>query len=147
MNDGWSLTDVTLITKVCAAEVSTPPLAVPPLSISTRVIVAVPLAFAAGVKVSTPVGDTAGPAANRPGLVSPVMLKTTVWPDSLAGPGEIAVAHGLIVCAPASSSTVTSGPLVKLGAWLTWVTLMMKVCGAEVSTPPLAVPPLSIATR
>ena len=46
---GASLTAVTLITKVCGAEVSTPPLAVPPLSCRVNVIVAVPLAFAAGV--------------------------------------------------------------------------------------------------
>ena len=33
--------------------------------------------------------------------------------------------------------------MVKLGASLTGVTLMVKVCGALVSTPPLAVPPSS----
>ena len=46
---GASLTAVTLMTKVCGAEVSTPPFAVPPLSCRVNVIVAVPLAFAAGV--------------------------------------------------------------------------------------------------
>ena len=60
VNDGASLTAVTVIVKVCVALVSTPPLAVPPLSWIVTVTVAVPTAFAAGVKVSVPVGLTAG---------------------------------------------------------------------------------------
>ena len=55
----------------------------------------------------------------------------------------MAVAHGLTVWAPASSSTVWSAPLVKLGASLTAVTVMVKVWVALLSTPPLAVPPSS----
>ena len=46
--------------KVTAAEVSAPPLAVPPSSCSVTVTVALPFAFAAGVKVSTPLGEMAG---------------------------------------------------------------------------------------
>ena len=49
MKLGASLTAVTVIVKVCGADVSTPPLAVPPLSESVSVIVAVPLALGAGV--------------------------------------------------------------------------------------------------
>ena len=47
-----------LMSKVCAAEVSTPPFAVPPLSCAATetCTVAVPCAFAAGVKVSVPLG-------------------------------------------------------------------------------------------
>ncbi len=87
---------------------------------------------------------TAGPAENSPGLVLPVTLKVRVWvPPS---PSLMAVAQGFTVCAPASSFTVWSGPLVKLGASLTGVTVMVKLCAVEVSTPPLAVPPLSCST-
>ncbi len=46
-------------------------------------------------------------------------------------------------CAPASSVTVWSAPLVKLGASFTAVTVIVNVCAALVSTPPLAVPPSS----
>ena len=53
---GASFTGVTVIVKVCAALVSAPPLAVPPLSWIWTVTVAVPLALAAGVYVSLPVG-------------------------------------------------------------------------------------------
>src|SRR5579872_985812 len=116
MKLGASLTAVTLMLKVCGALVSTPPLEVPPLSCSVMVIAAVPFAFAAVVNVTTPVGLIDGPAEKSAGLVLPVTLKCTVWPDSLAGPGLIAVAQGFTVCGPASSSTVISAPLVKLGA-------------------------------
>jgi len=44
VNDGASLMSVTLMSNVCAAEVSTPPFAVPPLSGRVTVIVRVPLA-------------------------------------------------------------------------------------------------------
>ena len=46
---GASLTGLTVILKVCAALVSTPPLAGPPSSLSTTVTVALPLASGAGV--------------------------------------------------------------------------------------------------
>ena len=73
----------------------------------------------------------------------PVTTKVSVWPLSLAGPALMPVAQPATVCAPASSSTVWSAPFVKLGASLTAVTVIVKVCAALVSTPPLAVPPLS----
>ena len=50
---GW-LTGVTVTVKVWE-NVLTPPLAVPPLSFTVTVIVAVPLVLATGVKVSVPV--------------------------------------------------------------------------------------------
>src|SRR5688572_25970977 len=69
------------------------------------------------------------------------MLNVIVWPDSSAGPGLIAVAHGFTVCGPASSATVWFGPAVKLGASLMPVTLIVIVaepdCGVGV--------PLSVA--
>ena len=49
MKLGASLTAVTVMVKVCGADVSTPPFAVPPLSVSCTRDVAVPLALAAGV--------------------------------------------------------------------------------------------------
>ena len=55
----------------------------------------------------------------------------------------MAVAQLANDCAPASSADVRLPPDTKLGASLTAVTVMVKVCGAEVSTPPPAVPPLS----
>ena len=55
----------------------------------------------------------------------------------------MSVAQPVTVCAPASSFTVSSAPLVKLGASLTGVTVIVNVWTRCVSTPPLAVPPLS----
>ena len=46
---GGSFTGFTVIVKLCGADVSTPPLAVPPLSESVTEIAALPLALAAGV--------------------------------------------------------------------------------------------------
>ncbi len=70
-------------------------------------------------------------------------MKSTAWPDSFAGPAEIAVAQPLTDCAPASSFTVWSAPFVKLGASFTAFTVIVKVWVALSFTPPLAVPPLS----
>ena len=106
-----------MIVKDCGAEVSTPPIAVPPLSWATRVIVALPLAFAAGVKVRTPADETAGAVVKSAALVLPVTTKITTWPASSAGPGLMPVAQPTNVCAPLSSSTVTAGPATKDGAW------------------------------
>src|SRR4051812_43043280 len=49
VKDGASLTGLTEIVNVCAALVSLPPLAAPPLSLSTTVTTAVPTALAVGV--------------------------------------------------------------------------------------------------
>jgi len=127
--------------KFWVALVSMPPLAVPPLSWMRRLRLALPAPLA--VKLSTPVGLTAGATLNKPGLLLAVMLKLSVCADSLAGPALIAVAQGLKLCAPAPTATATSGPTVKLGTSFTESTLMVKLCGALVSMPPLAVPPLS----
>src|SRR5439155_1642430 len=56
------------------------------------------------------------------------------------------LAQLLTLCAPASSNTVWSVPLVKPGGSLTAVAVIVNVCAALVSLPPLAVPPLSCAT-
>ena len=88
---------------VCGAEVSCPPLAVPPSSCSQTVTVAAPLALGAGRYVNMPVpASMAGGRANRAGL-SVVVRKVSVWPASPAGPAEIAVAQPGTVCIPASS--------------------------------------------
>ena len=126
------------------ALVSTPPLAVPPLSFMLTVMVATPGWLAAGVKVSVPLGLIAGPALNIAGLLLLTTWKVTVCAASSAGPVLIAVAQGVTVCAVAFCNTLTSAPLTKLGASLTAVTLITKLCVALVSTPPSAVPPLSL---
>jgi hypothetical protein len=66
-------------------------------------------------------------------------------PASFAGPGPIPVAHAGMVCAPPSWFTVRFGPAVIVGGSFCERTVIVKVCGALVSTPPLAVPPLSFA--
>src|SRR5439155_22553725 len=91
---GGSLSSVTLMAKVCAAEVSTPPFAVPPSSCAAMVTVAMPFAFGAGVKVSVPLAPTVG-CAEKSVLSLLLTLKLTVCDDSF-GPGEIAVAQ--LVC-------------------------------------------------
>src|SRR5262249_53593012 len=120
---GASLTEVTVMSKLCVGLWSTPPLAVPPLSVSRSVIVAEPNAFAAGVSVTVPVGHPAGPALNSAALV---LLAIPTQPASApsSGPALIAVAQPVTICAPASSSTVWFAPLVKLGASLIPVTVM-----------------------
>src|SRR5207247_1694526 len=75
-----------------------------------------------------------------------VTLKVSVWPDSFAGPAEIFVAQFATVWAPTLAFTDWSGPLVNEGASLTGLTVMVKFFGADVSCPPLAVPPLSLST-
>jgi hypothetical protein len=123
---GTSLTAVTEMVNVCDALVSTPPFAVPPLSCSRTVTVAEPFAFAAGVYVNFPFESIAGSAEKR-GSLFVVTRNVTVCPFSSAGPGLIAVAHPVTDCAPESSSTVSSDPLVKLGGSLTAVTLIRAV--------------------
>src|SRR5947199_10767231 len=83
----------------------------------------------------------------------PWIVNVTVWPASsvasgggAAGYGRMFVAQLRIDCGAASSRTVWSAPLVKLGTSLTAVAVIVNVWAADVSTPPLAVPPLSLAT-
>src|SRR5258706_168697 len=131
---------------VCAAEVSTPPFAVPPLSCAaTETCTVVVGALTAGVKFNVPLEVTAG-CAVKAALLSLLTRNETVCADSFDGPALILVAQLTNDCAPASLETLTSGPLVKLGASLTGVMVMVNVCAAEVSTPPFAVPPSSCAT-
>src|SRR4029077_17021013 len=66
---GGSFTAVIVMSNVCVALTSTPPFAVPPLSVILSVIVAVPFWFAADVNESTPAGETTGAVAKRPGFV------------------------------------------------------------------------------
>src|SRR4030095_6062890 len=108
-----------------------------------RVIVAVPLALAARVYVNVPSDATDGPLEKSGAFVLPVISNDTVCELSFAGPALIAVAHGDTVCGPASSFTVWSAPLVKLGASFTELIVMVNVWGALVSTPPFNVPPSS----
>src|SRR5688572_910656 len=65
VNVGGSLTGVTLMVNVRSMLVLAPPLAVPPLSESVTVIVALPLRCGAGVKVNVPADESAGWAEKR----------------------------------------------------------------------------------
>ena len=96
--------------------------------------------------MSVPLLATAGPAANRPELVLPVMLNVSAWLSS-GSPSSMPVAQPATVCAPAFSFTDSSAPLVNTGASLTAVTVTSKDCGALVSLPPPAVPPSSDRVR
>ncbi len=106
MKLGASFTAVTLMTNVCSPLASTPPFAVPPLSVSLSVIVAEPFAFGAGVYVSAPLALIAGAAAKSDGFELPVTTNVSVCPASSAGPALMAVAQLVTDCAPASSRTV-----------------------------------------
>src|SRR5438309_1453232 len=79
---------VTVIMNICAALVST-----------------LPLAVAAGVNVNVPFDATAGPISKSAAFVLPVTANVNVCPLSF-GPAEMAVAQPGTVCAPASSVTV-----------------------------------------
>ena len=123
---------------------SSPPLAVPPSSINSKVILAVPLASAAGVKLSVPSAATAGPALKSAALSLAVILNVSTCPASSAGPAEMAVAQAAIDCGPTSSKTDWLAPAVNDGSSLTPCHVIANVTLAEVSMPPLAVPPSSI---
>ena len=78
VNVGGSLTAFTVIVKVSeGVDVSTPPLATPPLSLIAIVTVATPLAFAFGVNVSDPLGLTAG-CTLKSGLLLLLITKVKV---------------------------------------------------------------------
>jgi len=126
------------MTNVWIGEVLMPPLAVPPLSCSCRLTVALPYNPAAGVKVSVPVGLTLGAVAKSVGSLLAVMMKLTVCDDSLAGPGEICVAQLLMDCGPEFCRTVGLAPMTNEGAWFTGVTEIETVAGALVFVPSLA---------
>ena len=70
-------------------------------------------------------------------------MKLSACPDSSGGPALMNVAQPVTVCAPASSSVVWLAPLVKLGASLTAVTVIVSIF-VVASMPPFAVPPLSL---
>src|SRR5512146_1281206 len=75
------------------ADVSTPPCAVPPSSLTWRVRWAVPDWPVAGGKVSVPDAETAGPAENSAELSSLGNENVRAWPDSFAGPVDRPVAQ------------------------------------------------------
>ncbi|WP_333042590.1 MULTISPECIES: hypothetical protein [unclassified Microcoleus] len=68
----------------------------------------------------------------------------TAWPASSAGPNLKVLAQLATVWAVfVEVVRVWLPTLLKLGASLTELTVMVKFCNVEVSTPLLAVPPLS----
>ena len=67
--------------------VSTPALAVPPLSLTLTVTISVPMKLVAGVKVKVPAELIAGATKKEPAL-KPLRPKLRVWEDSFSGPAE-----------------------------------------------------------
>src|ERR1051325_5695725 len=108
---------------------STPPEAVPPLSMASSDTVAVPPGLDGdGVKSRVPAGVTVGCDENREGALL-VALNVTACVDSPV-PALMLTAKPETVCAPASSLTETEVVArLKVGAWLTWTTCI--VCTAE----------------
>ncbi len=102
VNDGASLTGLTVMVNVCVPLVSVPPLAVPPSSCSVTDTVAVPNAFAARGVGQIPSGVDGGLDGEQ-ALLSLVTSNVTVCADSLAGPAAMPVANPATVCGPASS--------------------------------------------
>ena len=144
MKPGASLTALTVMVKVCAAR------GVDAAVGRAAVVVKLHRHGRAAVGVGGRACRSAcrsarSPAASRTArCCCCVTMKLSVWPASLAGTGaRWPWPSRRRVCGPASSCTVWSAPLVKLGASLTALTVMVKVWAGEVSTPPLAVPPLS----
>ena len=94
VNDGASLTAVTVMVNVCSALVSSPPFAVPPSSSAWTPIVAVPFALArrrVAQRVRRPTRLAARGEQRR--LEFELITNDTVWPDSSAGPSLTAVAR------------------------------------------------------
>jgi len=91
----------------------------------------------------------AGATLKSDGLLV-VTAKETVSLEGSPGPGLMLVIKFGTVTLPlvpaAISLTVCVAPTVKVGGWLTKFTSIAKLWAALVSTPPLVVPPLFIAT-
>lgn len=118
---------LTVMVNVRAAEESTPPLAVPPVSRRTTVTVAVPVALASGMNVRAPVAASmVGWAANRAPLVTET-ANVSPWPASSAGPREMALAHPVNVFGPVPAVTVRFAPGANDGASFTAVTVTASV--------------------
>ena len=98
---------VTVTVKVCGELVSTPPLAVPPLSWAVTVTVTVP-GTPMGVNVSVPSDAIAG-CAVKSALFGFDRLKLTVCPLSFAGPAEMFVAKPAVVFGPEFPATLSLG--------------------------------------
>src|SRR6185369_4347950 len=125
---------------------SWPPLAVPPLSLASTLMMAVPLLLVTGVKLKEPVAlglvyVTVG-LGTMAGTLE-VAVRVTTWPASLAGPTLIPVRFTVWNPGLTLRKTLLMGS--RVGGSLTGCTVTTKVLVTE-STPPLAVPPLSWTT-
>ena len=85
---GASFTELTWMLKPFEALLSTPPKAVPPLSCTKTVTVALPDWLSAGVKVSVPSALIAGPALKRFVLLL-LTTNVTVWSEDSLAPAEM----------------------------------------------------------
>src|SRR4051794_39265215 len=95
----------TVMVNVCAALVSAPPFAVPPVSCTCTVTVAVPLTPAAGVNVKAPAAEIAGCIENSATLLL-LAMKFSSCGDSSAGPALIDVAQPTTDCVPAEDAAI-----------------------------------------
>ena len=149
--DGWSAASLMVIVKVPVASLS-PPLSVPPVSVSVTVTDVLPYLFAAGVNARVPLAFIVG-IASKSDESNPLSANVESCPLSSAGPSLILEAQ-VAEYAPESSSTVTSLPLVKPGASLTAVTVMVSVasllqplsCAPTHAWKPIVMLPLKSAT-
>src|ERR1044071_3379121 len=105
-------------------------------------MLALPVAPTAGVNVSVPLLLIAGPDAKSAVFVFAVTSNVSTCPVSF-GPALMLVAQFACEYAPPLLSTTTLPPPVNDGASFTAFTVMVLVCDADVSLPPLAPPPLS----
>ncbi len=103
--------------------------------------------LAASVIVPSPVSKlVSGTAAGATGpsmSIGPDFTSTPLASLTAARPGSVAPCTCSCVLPTVLYAIVA---LVRVGASLTGVTVIVNVCGADVSTPPLAVPPLSWRT-
>ena len=122
-----------------------PPLAVPPLSITVTVIVAVPLALGRRREGERAGRVGAGVGDRRVGDQARVAAGGGDVQDLRPSPGPAVMPVRLTVCGAAVfSGAIGAGcDRVERGAWLTGMTVTMKVW-VTVLMPPLAVPPLSV---
>ncbi len=75
---------------------------------------------------------------------SPGLLELAVTVNPWLSPPPALIPPRFTVCTPASSRMATGLTIAaSVGASFTVLTVIVKVCAGLVSTPPLAVPPLS----
>ena len=109
--------ELTVIVKVCSADVSIPPPSRPPSSWSRTARVAVPKAAGAAVKLRMPSALRAGGAEKRLGLLMLVNWKVNAWPASSGGPAVMALAQFVTVNQRLPANLGTVADPIGIGAF------------------------------